>query len=371
MSFFTKVADMSSRSDVTMDKGEFIGTLFFLFIGFFVWIVLYHFDVVALVWKSVRIGYVFLNDIIVPDAVEQYIGHTPSEAYEYMKNNSSSTYSPELVMMIERNYTWFSRIVIACSLIFGSFQVRKHLKIGASPLSPEEYLKLVVKDVPGEEELAYRDFSDIPLNYNFKLTSNQNAFRMPTTVMPFISCYPPIGFGMSEINRPICKGVKWEDYDKELAVEVFKRQLGMRTPASLKDFPEHVREAVGIMLGKFKRKEQRVKIVKLLFKRHYYLRTFMIGLLRETHLKTGVEPPKRYRFILHEADRVMYLGLHAARGGRAFYETMGVVSHFRQELEQGVAIKKPYLDSAIGNLDKTIARMQSDECTENNIYHEG
>ena len=181
-----------------------------------------HFEVFAFVWKLFRIPALALQDWLFPQFAQDYFNYPVSEVNYWIMNNSYRTYSHEIVFTAERNYLWPYRIFISAVLLYGALQVSKHKKIGAKPLDAEDYIKLVAPLVPGEEALTKFNGLNIPLMYDFNKTPNQNAFRMPVSTAAFISCYPPIGFSKSEVDRPIAKGRKWEDYDRSiLGIHIF------------------------------------------------------------------------------------------------------------------------------------------------------
>ncbi len=327
----------------------------------------YRFDLVAFSWKALRLPSLILSDYLIPDSLEQFFNYRPSDALQWVQNNPSSSYTFEILLTIEREYLWASRILIAASLIFAAIQIPKLGKIGGNALDAEGYLKKVVPHVPGEEPLVDFDPSHIPLDYDFSLSPNQNAFRMPISLVPFISCYPPAGFKSSEIKRPICLGKHWEDYQREIAVKVFSRQLGAKLPAKISQFPYHLKKATAIMLARFPDAKEKAQVLKRLSKRHYYARTFLMGLLKEAQ-KKGVLPPKRFRFILHSKDRLMYLALYGVRSRLSWYEVVGIVSHFQYETALNQRIKEPQIELALVELEYSIDKLQSQDCAEHNVY---
>ncbi|MDQ7050083.1 MAG: hypothetical protein Q9M92_11330, partial [Enterobacterales bacterium] len=327
----------------------------------------YHFDFIALAWKAFRLPSLILSDYLIPDSLEQLLGYQPSEALNWVQSTASSKYSLATLLALEQNYTWATRIIIALSLFFASYQVSRYKNMGAEKLSAENYLKKIVPTVPGEELLEHFDPSNIPLEYDFSLTPNQNAFRMPVSLVPFISCYPPIGISRKEINRPICKGGQWQDYRQDIATCVFSRQLGPKLPSKISLFPYHLKKVVAIMLARFSDPKEKNLVIKRLSKRHFYQRTFLMGLLKETQ-KKGVMPPKRFRFILHQKDRLMYLALYGVRSRLSWYEVVGIVSHFQYETALDKAIKKPQIQLALFELEHSVKAMQKHDCAEHNIY---
>ncbi len=358
---------MSSHKSPKVDTQEMVFYSFILLVVGLITFFNYHFDLVAMCWKTLRFPSLLLSDYLIPDSLEQLIDYQPSEALIWVQTTASSKYSWATLLVLEQKYTWASRIIIALSLFFASYQVSRYQKLGAEKLSAEDYLKKIVSSVPGEELLEHFDPSNIPLEYDFSLTPNQNAFRMPVSLVPFISCYPPIGIGRTEINRPICKGEQWQDYRKDIASYVLSRQLGPKLPNKMSLFPYHLKKAVVIMLARFSDPKEKILVIKRLSKRHFYQRTFLMGLLKETQ-KKGVMPPKRFRFILHQKDRLMYLALYGVRSRLSWYEVVGIVSHFQYETALDKAIKKPQIQLALFELEHSIKAMQKNDCAERNIY---
>jgi len=358
---------LSSHKSPGIDSQEMVFYSAILIIVGLVTFFNYHFDLVAYAWKILRLPSLILLDYLIPDSLEQLFGYQPSEALNWVQNNSSSHYSFATLLTLERDYTWFTRVVIASLLFFAGFQVYRYKSIGEEKLSAEDYLKKVVSNVPGEELLEHFDPSDIPLEYDFNLTPNQNAFRMPVSLVPFISCYPPIGISRVTNKRPICVGYQWQDYQRDIAVSVFKRQLGPKLPAKISLFPYHLKKATAIMLASFSNPNEKNQLIRQLSQRHFYQRTFLMGLLKETQ-KRGVMPPKRFRFILHQKDRLMYLALYGVRSRLSWYEVVGIVSHFQYETAMDQAIKNPQIQLALFELEHSIKAIQKKDCAERNIY---
>ncbi|RMG78611.1 MAG: hypothetical protein D6712_21170 [Chloroflexi bacterium] len=334
-----------------------------LVVGWFWWN--YRFGDIAFVWKAIRYFEFWLADKLVPDAVEERLSLAFHNIYEWLKANPSRTYTPKLLAQFEGELIWFVRIPVAILLLLLAYRTWTINRIGVKQLTPEDCVRLMATRVPGNEFLLDFDPSKIPLEYDFAKSPNENAFRMPVTLIPFITARPPIGFLPNEIDRAICEGKKFSDYDEKLAAEVFRRQMGPHMPKQLSKLPEAHRKAIDIMLERIPA-EHRDAALKKCFATHAYVRTFLMGLLHEAH-QFGVLPPIRFRGFLHPADRVGYLALFGARSGQAFLECLGVVAHYLVEQKIGRAIPVPQIEPAVAELSVRIKALQSGELVENGI----
>ena len=134
---------MSDSRTSRIDQQEMLMILLASIVVLLLALIYYRFELVAYIWKWVRLPSLILSDYLIPDSVEVVLGYHPSQALDWVQSNTYKNYNPNVVLTLEKEYIWFTRVVFSAALFFGSYQIVKYRGLMGKPLTPEEYLKLI------------------------------------------------------------------------------------------------------------------------------------------------------------------------------------------------------------------------------------
>ncbi|WP_281188455.1 hypothetical protein [Vibrio harveyi] len=97
------------------------------------------------------------------------------------------------------------------------------------------------------------------------------------------------------------------------------------------------------------------ELVLELVEKHAYTRTYLVSFLNLVRKNSNIASTEFY--LLQRKDRILYFCMYSATEEKPFYEALGVMAHYHNEIEIGRGIAFPCVDKGVETLQKEAKRL--------------